>query len=193
MATIDEFILEDVRCFRGKHHFTIRPLTFLIGENSTGKSTVLGCFHALMNSYHYSAYPTFQRINFNIEPFSMGSFSDIVRRGTPKIREMKMGIKLNSDNNTIIEHYVTLEERERGSEPIDSQHQLIFPDGGEITWKKEQSKGLGDDPITIKANKDNKFRISFHSESPFPSIFRLLNRLPFLRDQSQYTDKDSKN
>ena len=53
MNTINKFFMRDVRCFDGEHEFNIRPLTFLIGENSTGKSTVLGCLQALGNLFNY--------------------------------------------------------------------------------------------------------------------------------------------
>ena len=36
-----ELILGDIRCFAGKHTIAIRPLTILVGENSSGKSTFL--------------------------------------------------------------------------------------------------------------------------------------------------------
>ena len=46
---IRKLIIEDVRCFAGRQEFDIRPLTFLVGENSTGKSTILGCFDTLIS------------------------------------------------------------------------------------------------------------------------------------------------
>ena len=47
---IKEFIIKDVRCFAGENRLKIRPLTFLVGENSTEKSTILGCFSALFDT-----------------------------------------------------------------------------------------------------------------------------------------------
>jgi len=44
---ITQFTIEEVRCFAGRQHFNIRPLTFLVGENSTGKTTALACFSIL--------------------------------------------------------------------------------------------------------------------------------------------------
>ena len=66
---IRTFYLKDIRCFAGWQEFTIRPLTFLVGENSTGKSTVLGCFQALrgfINGY--------LQIDFNQNSYQMGSY-----------------------------------------------------------------------------------------------------------------------
>ena len=42
--SITQFTMEDVRCFAERQTLEIRPLTFLVGENSTGKTTALGMF-----------------------------------------------------------------------------------------------------------------------------------------------------
>ena len=46
---ITQFTMEEVRCFAERQEFEIRPLTFLVGENSTGKTTTLACFQVLAN------------------------------------------------------------------------------------------------------------------------------------------------
>ena len=78
MAQADELILSDVRCFQGEQRGRVRPITPLIGENSTGKSTFLGCYsvvHQLLSRFSRAV----DAPDFNNEPFSMGSFRDIVR------------------------------------------------------------------------------------------------------------------
>ena len=47
--SITQFTMEEVRCFAERQEFNIRPLTFLVGENSTGKTTALACFEMLAN------------------------------------------------------------------------------------------------------------------------------------------------
>ncbi len=66
-----ELIVENVRCFAGKHEIPIKPLTFLIGENSSGKSTFLA---ALATVYDYG-YPL--RPRFNDPPYNLGSYDTI--------------------------------------------------------------------------------------------------------------------
>ena len=46
---IIQFTMEEVRCFGERQTLEIRPLTFLVGENSTGKTTALACFQVLAN------------------------------------------------------------------------------------------------------------------------------------------------
>ena len=47
MDTPRELILQDVRCFKGTQRGRLRPVTLLVGENSTGKTTFLGCYRVL--------------------------------------------------------------------------------------------------------------------------------------------------
>ena len=117
--------MRDVRCFDGEHSFEIRPLTFLVGENSTGKSTVLGCLHGL------GGFLGFHRteIDFNLEPYQMGAFADIVRRSRPKKDEFQLGIETAYGDGETVQFYVTLTERERGSEPFVSNVRWAFKDG----------------------------------------------------------------
>ena len=68
---MDELQIENVRCFAGEHRAPVRPLTLLVGENSTGKTTFLASLRA--------AYSLMSRRvpDFNWEPFRLGSFDQI--------------------------------------------------------------------------------------------------------------------
>ena len=74
------FSIENIRCFENKQTLKIRPLTFLVGENSTGKTTALACLNALNNILTDDNIQT----PFNTIPYDMGYFEDIVRRQTKK-------------------------------------------------------------------------------------------------------------
>ena len=43
----EEFVIGNVRCFKGDQRVPIRPITLLVGENSTGKTTFLETYQAL--------------------------------------------------------------------------------------------------------------------------------------------------
>ena len=93
----DEFLLEDVRCFRGEQRARLRPITLLVGENSTGKTTFLGCYDVLYRLLAGDSVPG-GRLDFNREPFSLGSFREIVRsrRGRPgRIDEFALGFSIS--------------------------------------------------------------------------------------------------
>ena len=72
---MNTLILEDFRCFAGRHEVPIRPLTLLVGENSTGKTSFL----AGVRAAHDRMEP-----NFNEEPFRLGSYDQVANnRGRP--------------------------------------------------------------------------------------------------------------
>lgn len=67
-----ELILENVRCFYGSHKLPIRPLTFFVGENSSGKTTALAMLSFALTSSTYRFRP-----NFSEPPYDLGSFDTI--------------------------------------------------------------------------------------------------------------------
>ncbi len=108
--------IKDVRCFSGEQHFEIRPLTFLVGANSTGKTTVMSCFSTI---YNFLSQKGFHNPNFNEEPYSMGSFMDIVRksktgRGKKTIKNFEIAISHNDD----IKYNFCFKEKKEGAEPV---------------------------------------------------------------------------
>ena len=122
--SIQKLIIEDVRCFAGRQEFNIRPLTFLVGENSTGKSTVLGCFDALLRFMRPRG-PYGAGLDFNVQPYQMGVFADIVRRARPGKKNFRLGFESRSENkNENIEYVLTLAEKEKGSEPVVQEQKL---------------------------------------------------------------------
>ena len=125
---IRKLIIEDVRCFAGRQEFNIRPLTFLVGENSTGKTTVLGCFQTL----HTFASPTpyESHLDFNVDPYQMGTFADIVRKSSPRKKSFRFGFEYSSENKRGgTEYILTLTEKEKGSEPVVQEQRVTLPEG----------------------------------------------------------------
>ncbi len=144
--SIRKLIIEDVRCFAGRQEFNIRPLTFLVGENSTGKSTVLGCFQVLHSFIGRNDYDP--DLNFNIEPYQMGAFADIARRATPRTRSFVLGLKFDAKNKNreeTVEYLLTLEEREKGSEPVVQEHRVVSTSGEIVFRGIDQEVDLSDE------------------------------------------------
>ena len=65
-------ITERIRSFDKRTEIDIKPITFLVGENSSGKSTLLAALHALGEP---AGFPF--STNFNRDPFNLGTFSTI--------------------------------------------------------------------------------------------------------------------
>ena len=163
---ITQFTMEEVRCFGERQTLEIRPLTFLVGENSTGKTTALACFHVLAN------YLRGEGVDFNADPYSMGIFKDIIRNSRPKAEAFKLGFTVET-----VEWVVEFAEKTEGIEPIVNLVKLKFSDG-EIVFK------IGDDTTERPARlvsfdkKDNYYEISCDPDflGMFPSypLFRFL-------------------
>ncbi len=116
---ITQFTMEEVRCFAERQEFDIRPLTFLVGENSTGKTTALACFQVL------ASYLNGLGIDFNSAPYSMGIFRDIVRNSRKTEKVFKLGFTFRGKNEDI---ECTVEFVE-GIEPVIKSATVKFTDG----------------------------------------------------------------
>ena len=130
--SITQFTMEEVRCFGERQTLEIRPLTFLVGENSTGKTTALACFHVLANFLRGRGVD-FNEKPSNPHPYSMGTFRDIVRNSKNKEKIFKLGFTSKYANDNI-QWTVEFIERQEGVEPTVNLVTIKFPDG-EIVFK----------------------------------------------------------
>ena len=131
--SITRFTMEEVRCFSERQMLEIRPLTFLVGENSTGKTTALGCFHVLAN------YLRGDGVDFNLDPYSMGTFKDIVRNSKKREKNFKLGFT-SKYNNENIEITVEFVEKKAGIEPVVNSVIMKLVDG-KIIVRSEEAMG----------------------------------------------------
>ena len=64
--------LKDYRCFAEQQEARLAPLTLLVGDNSTGKTSFLAMVKALWDIAYRNRVP-----NFKEEPYDLGSFDEI--------------------------------------------------------------------------------------------------------------------
>ena len=171
MLKINKFFLSDVRCFKGEEEFNIRPLTFLIGENSTGKSTVLGCLQA-MNQYILG--DKFM-IDFNEAPYQMGRFEDICRRSKPKNTSFKLGFggKSNKGKGANFKFELILNKQPDRATPAVKEARLIFDDAEIRFVNKKSTSSRIKSQVDLKQARNKKvFIITILSseESPLAKI-----------------------
>lgn len=69
---MDSITLGNYRCFHEKQTARLAPLTLLIGENSTGKTSFLALIRALWDVAYGQRIPDFKE-----EPYDLGSFREI--------------------------------------------------------------------------------------------------------------------
>lgn len=72
---MDKVIIEGVRCFVDRQVVPLRPLTVLVGENSSGKSTFLALTRIAWDLAH-----GWREIDFNEEPFLLGAYEQVASR-----------------------------------------------------------------------------------------------------------------
>ena len=167
MSDLHEFIIKNVRCFEGEQRADIRPVTLLVGENSTGKTSFLGSYRALHQIIESDIFLRRGLIrqgnpDFNLEPFQMGAFRDIVRskRGVPGgVGDFALGFGGVKKRDK--EYDVLLTFIEEGSEPTVSSLCFKFPSGSDLNIRNLSSgKGVVEIPNrTIELTKN--FHIFF--------------------------------
>ena len=111
-----ELRLRDFRCFRGRHTAPLAPLTLLVGENSTGKTSFLAAVQAVWDAAHGSRSP-----NFRKDPFDLGSFPDIVHsRSGHAIAPSSFAIGFAEQflEDHLFGFEVTFESRNAAPEPV---------------------------------------------------------------------------
>ena len=69
---MDQITLKNYRCFREEQVARMAPLTLLVGENSTGKTSFLALMRALWDVAYRASIPDFKE-----EPYDLGSFDEI--------------------------------------------------------------------------------------------------------------------
>ena len=69
---MEQITLRNFRCFRKKQTARLAPLTLLVGENSTGKTSFMAMIRALWDVAYGQRAPDFKE-----EPYDLGSFNEI--------------------------------------------------------------------------------------------------------------------
>ena len=69
---MDRIKVKNFRCFREEQTARLAPLTLLMGENSTGKTSFMALIRALWDVFYQSRIPDFKE-----EPYDLGSFDEI--------------------------------------------------------------------------------------------------------------------
>src|SRR2546421_224998 len=92
-----KLILENVRSFAGRHEIPIKPLTLLVGENSSGKSTVLA---ALSVACQFPEFPI--RPRWDQYPYRLGTFDTIATKRSRTMDRFALGIQDLELNSSVI-------------------------------------------------------------------------------------------
>ncbi|MCQ3802638.1 MAG: AAA family ATPase [bacterium] len=75
MDTLKTITVRDYRCFAGSQTARLAPLTLLVGDNSTGKTSLMAMLRAMLDIVNANRVPDFKK-----PPYDLGSFTEIVHR-----------------------------------------------------------------------------------------------------------------
>ena len=167
--SLTQFTIEEVRCFAERQQFTIRPLTFLVGENSTGKTTMLACFQVLADYLNLEK----SGVDFNRDPYEMGIFRHIVRGSKIKDKNFKLGFTFRYKNESV-EWEVEFVEKGEGFEPSVRSVTARFPDGKIAVKAKDGTEG--DIRVVSFDEANNQYDLAYGSDwlnnlSPYYFLF----------------------
>ena len=110
-----EIRLRDFRCFGAPQTARLAPLTLLVGENSTGKTSFLAAVRAVWDAAHGSRSPDFRKA-----PYDLGAFPEIVyRRGGRGSNpdSFAIGFRELVSGNRLLDFEVTFESRDAAPAP----------------------------------------------------------------------------
>ena len=168
---MDRITLKDYRCFREEQSARLAPLTLLVGENSTGKTSFLALIRALWDVAFAEATPNFQE-----PPYNLGSFGDIVhnRGGRSKpVKTFTAGFEDAAAGKDTFSFYTEFEERAANPFPV-----VRRIDGGEA-WLEARDLGDGLYQVQGGAGEGKAYSAAevelpgFRSEAALPPFFWL--------------------
>ena len=123
--TVNQITLENFRCFREEQRARLAPLTLLVGENSTGKTSFMALIRALWDAAYLQAIPDFKEA-----PYDLGSFDEIAhyrggragrapefRAGFDAVPNVPSRRKRGAQSDGPIQHYDVTFGR-RGTAPV---------------------------------------------------------------------------
>lgn len=122
-AVIDSLCVSNFRCFGEEQRAAVRPITLLVGENSTGKTALLGAYRALHGVL------SGEEVDFNRSPIKLGAFSNLVYKGAGK--EFSIGC---SAPGAGVAGKTVFTFSERGGSAAVSAVRIEFGEGGWIRF-----------------------------------------------------------
>ncbi len=152
--------LKNYRCFAEQQEVRLAPLTLLVGDNSTGKTSFLAMIRALWDIAYRNRVP-----NFKEEPYDLGSFDEIAHfrggRGG-RAEEFESGFALSTSVDPAVApahraHRFKARFSRRGAVPM-------------LTARRLSNKS---DDLWIE-HRESPSKVLFHSRSRGESAFDAL-------------------
>ena len=176
--------LKNYRCFREKQEARLAPLTLLVGDNSTGKTSFLAMVRALWDFAYGRQTPDFKE-----EPYELGSFEDIAHyrgRRTGRLESFEGTFEFAQEQTTTSDHdrdginQYSVVFRNLSANPVPVRWRI----GNSRRWIEEHLRNDFHVDIQMGTTRGSwkyspQFRAT-HLDSVSGSILPFLNTRPFL-------------
>ena len=132
---MEQVWLKNFRCFRDEQTARLTPLTLLVGENSTGKTSFMALIRALWDAAYLHTTPDFKE-----SPYDLGSFEEIAHyRGgkSGRVENIEAGILFRREPPEDREdrpYLVDLMFARQGTVPVPTRWRLTHGD----VWTEER-------------------------------------------------------
>ena len=129
---MDSITLQNFRCFRDQQVARLAPLTLLVGENSTGKTSFMEMIRALWDVAYRNQIPDFKE-----PPYDLGSFDEIAHhrgRGGSRVEKFEAGFSaiLETPRGKMVgkvrPYEFSITFKKDGTVPVPLQRRLIHED-----------------------------------------------------------------
>ena len=172
---MDSITLENFRCFRERQTARLAPLTLLVGENSTGKTSFMALIRALWDVAYEQRVP-----DFKADPYDLGSFDEIAHHrnaNQPPAKYFEAGFrtKRSKSDNKVLSNYFEAKFEKKGTIPIPTRryisHEKISVEevnkNGDIYLLFQTKRGKWE----INATKDSRINVSFGRKDTENQLF----------------------
>lgn len=121
---IHQMILKNFRCFRKEQNIRLAPLTLLMGENSTGKTSLMAMLRILMDTVHGN-HPDFKEA-----PYDLGAFDEIVYHDNSKKRpqSFEAGFALKNKSTNLNMNIIFGKKESKSIHPSSVKERIALED-----------------------------------------------------------------
>ena len=177
---MDSMTLKNFRCFREKQTARLAPLTLLVGENSTGKTSFLAMIRVLADIAF-----SFRNPDFKEDPYDLGSFDEIAHhRGARggKTDDFEAGFSVKTRRKRTVPGEFHFTFGKSGSTPIPVRRRLahekhwideIAGTDGSYTLRVGTARGVWQ----VQVPDEHRVPSMFDRDTIVPSYYFLMSRL----------------
>ena len=158
---MNNITLKNFRCFREEQTVRLAPLTLLVGENSTGKTSFMAMVRSLWDAAYQHTLPDFKE-----EPYDLGSFDEIAHyRGGRGGRAATFELAFTSTDETLDGRSKKIQRARNRSRSFEVRFEVEFGEKGTAPFLRRQRLSSGDTWIEYATGDDQDYWMRFGTQN----------------------------